>query len=29
VGDLRRVLVIMGSLLAISSALFTAWVYPP
>jgi hypothetical protein len=29
VGDLRRVLVIMGSLLAISGALFTTWVYPP
>ena len=28
-GRLRRVLVIMGSLLAISSALFTTWVYPP
>jgi hypothetical protein len=29
VGDLRRVLVIMGSLLAISGALFITWVYPP
>jgi hypothetical protein len=29
VGDLRRVLVIMGSLVTISGALFTTWVYPP
>jgi hypothetical protein len=28
-GRLRGVLVVMGALLAVSSALFTTWVYPP
>jgi hypothetical protein len=28
-GRLRQVLVISGSLLVLSSALFTTWVYPP
>jgi hypothetical protein len=28
-GRLRGVLVVMGTLLAVSSAVFTTWVYPP